>query len=103
MAMAFILRYQEHCPSGVEFAGPLGTATATKIRSEQPDNDPHEASNYALPRGLDGQVASGDGSAFSGWQFAIETATKTNTFVRIESPDNDRNTAEHRIIPRCSS
>ena len=50
MPTAFLLRYQECCPVNDVPDIRYGTQTFTKVRPEQPDNDPGVAALVTLPR-----------------------------------------------------
>jgi len=50
MRTAFLLRYQELCLADEVSHIRYGTQTFTKVRPEQPDNDPGIAALITLPR-----------------------------------------------------
>ncbi len=110
MTTAFILRFQEECMSDDTDDISASTMTTTKINSEQPDAAPPHASYSALLAGTATitRVATeqGDRDRASGSTIIprrmLEMGTKTMTAIRAEISDSDPGRIQHRILPRCS-
>ena len=116
MPTSFLLRFQEPAVEGDGKFATCGTRTATRIRGEQPDPDPGEASVVTIPRSVTpfGDVSlkkfrSGGGESddaagsnevsLTKWS----AGTRTVTNVRAEVDDKDPGKTSMRMVPRCSS
>ncbi len=90
MNMSFLLRYQE---STVEEFITLksGTRTETKIRGEQSDTDPHQATCEVIPKDVD--IAE---------SILFQAHTQTKTANKPETDDKDYASSSRKIFPKCS-
>lgn len=106
---AFLLRFQEFCNEKVIRGLFCGTATQTKVSSEQPDTDMQSDERLIFPKSLNSISSELDEDdserkmmQTSQLNVLIKlSSTSTITTIRAEGSDSDPSLKQYVAFPRC--
>jgi len=106
---AFLLRFQEFCNEKVIRGLFCGTATHTKVSSEQPDTDMQSDERLIFPKSLNSISSELDENDSerkkmhsSQFEALIKlSSTSTITTIKAEGSDSDPSLKQYVTFPRC--
>lgn len=106
---AFLLRFQEFCNEKVIRGLFCGTATQTKVSSEQPDTDMQSDERLIFPKSLNSISSELDDNDSdrkmlhsSQFEALIKlSSTRTITTIKAEGSDSDPSLKQYVTFPRC--